>query len=108
MKMRFQRTAGVLGLMAISMAGPMLSLADFAFAGPKVDVSAQQAPAKVVNLNTASSEELQTLRGVGPAIAGRILQYRQEHGRFEKVEDLANVHGIGAAKLEKMKSEITI
>ena len=69
-----------------------------------------QAPAaaKAVNINKAEVEELQTLRGIGPALAERILQYRQEHGKFEKAEDLSNVRGIGSAKLEKIKSQISI
>ena len=102
-----KRTFGTLVILAVLAAGPAF-LANSAYAGPKPDVSAQAQAAKIVNINTAGSEELQTLRGVGPAIAERILQYRQENGRFQKVEDLANVRGIGGAKLEKLKSEITI
>lgn len=67
-----------------------------------------EAAAKVVNINQAGAEELQEIRGVGPAIAERILQYRQEHGRFEKPEDLVNVRGIGPAKFEKIKAQISI
>ena len=106
MKNNDRKVAGAL-LLAVLMTGSgMLFTAGRLHAAPKAE--AQQAPAKIVNINTAASEELQTLRGVGPAIAERILQYRQEHGRFEKVEDLSNVHGIGANKLEKMKSQITV
>ena len=66
------------------------------------------AAAKTVNINKAGAEELETLHGVGPALAERILQYRQEHGKFEKPDELAKVRGIGVAKLEKIKSQISI
>ena len=78
-----------------------------AYTAPSKDVKIEN-PAKVVNVNTAATEELQTLRGVGPAIAARILDYRKEHGRFDKIEDLAKVRGIGEAKLAKMKAQVSI
>jgi competence protein ComEA len=102
-----KKSAGILGVAVLMTAASFLPFADFAYAGPKPEAQIQ-APAQVVNINTAGSEELQKLRGVGPAIAERILQYRQENGRFEKVEDLSKVRGIGGAKFEKMKSEVTI
>ena len=87
------------------------------FAGIAVAVSAQAppaAPAKekppiaVVNINTASSVELQTLPGVGAATATRILEYRQKNGGFKKVEDIMNVRGIGEKTFLKLKPLITI
>ena len=83
------------------------SLNNLAYAAPKKDVKVEN-PVQVVNINTASSEELQNIRGIGPAIAGRILDYRKEHGRFDKVEDLAKVHGIGENKLQRMKAQVSI
>lgn len=74
-----------------------------AWAGPEA-----QAQTQLVNLNKASSEELQLIRGVGPVIAGRILEYRQANGDFQKVEDLVNVPGIGEAKFQQVKSQITV
>lgn len=62
----------------------------------------------LVDINHASESELQRLKGVGPAIAKRIYEYRQKHGRFKSAEELINVRGIGPAKLEKMKSQIII
>lgn len=56
-----------------------------------------------VNLNSAGIEELQTLPGVGPATAGRIVQFRQEHGPFLRPEDLVNVKGIGQKRFERMR-----
>ncbi len=91
----------VLAVAGVSLAG------NLAYAAPNKDVKIEN-PAKVVNINTATSEELQTVRGIGPAIAGRILEYRKEKGRFEKLEDLAKVHGIGEAKLQRMKAQVSI
>ena len=66
------------------------------------------APVRVlVNVNTASKEELQTLTGIGPSLAQAIIDYRAEHGDFTAAEDLLNVKGIGEAKLEGFRAEIT-
>jgi competence protein ComEA len=61
-----------------------------------------------VNLNTATMEQLQTLPGVGPATAQRILEYRQQNGSFKKIEELMNVRGIGEASFLKLKALVTI
>ncbi|MDX1568408.1 MAG: helix-hairpin-helix domain-containing protein [Longimicrobiales bacterium] len=59
-----------------------------------------------VDLNRATTEELQTLRGVGPVIAERILDLRQEKGRFRSVDDLLEVRGIGPATLERVRGRV--
>jgi competence protein ComEA len=61
-----------------------------------------------ININTADSTALQTLSGVGPATAQKIIDYRQSNGRFSSVEDLKNVSGIGDKTYEKLKDSITI
>lgn len=61
-----------------------------------------------ININTASNSELQTLNGVGPATAEKILLYRSKNGNFTKLEDLKNVNGIGEKIFEKLKPYITI
>ena len=61
-----------------------------------------------VNLNTAGSAELDTLPGIGPTMAERILQYRQTNGSFVTVEDLKNVSGIGEKKFADLKDLVTI
>lgn len=61
-----------------------------------------------VNLNTATSEELQTLNGVGPATAEKILEYRTASGSFKSIEELKNVNGIGDKTFEKLKEQITV
>ncbi len=64
------------------------------------------APSKI-NLNTATLAELDTLPGIGPAIAQRILDYRAQNGEFKKIEDVKKVRGIGDAMFEQIKDLIT-
>ena len=61
-----------------------------------------------VNINTATSEELQSLPGIGESIANRIITYRKENGKFSKIEDLTNVSGIGEAKFNNIKSYVFV
>lgn len=56
-----------------------------------------------VDINRAPSAELQRIPGIGPALAERIIRYRETNGPFRTVEDLVKVSGIGAATLEKMR-----
>lgn len=63
---------------------------------------------KKVNINTATQNELDELPGIGPAIAQRIIEYREENGNFQKIEDLQNVKGIGDAKYEEIKESVTV
>lgn len=61
-----------------------------------------------VNLNTATKEELMTLRGIGEAKAEDILRYRQKQGGFERIEDIMEISGIKNAAFEKIKDDITV
>ena len=61
-----------------------------------------------VNLNTATLEQLQTLPGVGPVLAQRILDYRDQHGGFATVADLQKVSGIGASRYNDLKNRVTV
>lgn len=62
----------------------------------------------LVNINTADESKLITLPGIGPSKAQAIIQYREEHGPFKKIEDLKSVSGIGEKTFEKLKDFITI
>jgi comEA protein len=64
--------------------------------------------AEKVNINTATAEELAQLKNVGSAYAARIVEYRQEHGLFEKPEDIMKVKGIGEKTFELNKDRITV
>lgn len=61
-----------------------------------------------INLNMATSEELQTLNGVGPATAEKILDYRNTNGSFKNIEEIKNVNGIGDKTFEKLKEHIMV
>ncbi|MGH9340116.1 MAG: ComEA family DNA-binding protein [Acidobacteriota bacterium] len=61
-----------------------------------------------VDLNIATLRELDTLPGVGPIMAARILDFRIKNGPFKRIEDLMNVRGIGEKKFLKMKSRIAV
>lgn len=126
---RIPAEARVLG--AIEGAGGLLPVADIAkinMAQPLRDgmqihvpareqgkngAGAEQSPktgpvTEKININTASAGELDKLPGVGPAIAEKIVQYREAHGSFGKAEDLKKVPGIGESKYNKMKDQIRI
>ena len=66
------------------------------------------APGALVNINTASAEELDALDGVGPATAQKIIDYRTEHGGFKTIDEIKEVPGIGDAKFAAMKDQITV
>ncbi len=61
-----------------------------------------------INLNTASVEELQELDGIGPSLSQRIVDYREEHGRFSSVEELKEVSGIGDVRFEALKDDVCL
>ena len=106
--MQNQKKAITAGIFLLATGFGVLSLTGLnAYAAPKAEKQAES-QARLVNLNQASAQDLVGIQGIGPAIAERILQYRQEHGRFEKVEDLGKIHGIGEAKFQKIKSQVTI
>ena len=62
----------------------------------------------LVNINTASAQELDSLPGIGPTIAQRIIDYRNENGPFQKIEDILNVSGIGPSTYDEIKDLITV
>ena len=72
---------------------------------PLLDEPEESGP---VDINTASQEELETLSGVGPVLAQRIIEYREANGPFQSLEELLEVKGIGEKTLEKFREDITL
>lgn len=62
----------------------------------------------LININTADAKELEKLTGIGPALAGRIIEYRESNGAFKSIEEIKKVRGIGEKTFEKMRDEITV
>ena len=84
-----------------------VAMAAFLAASPAF-AEANAAPAGKININTATIEELITLPGVGPTLAGRIVEYREKAGQFASVEELLNVKGIGEKNFEKIAEWLTV
>ena len=61
----------------------------------------------LLDINTATAEELEELMGIGPVLAQAIVDYRTEHGPFSSVEELLEVSGIGETKLESIRGSVT-
>jgi competence protein ComEA len=76
-----------------------------------VSVLAQKsgnAASEKINLNSANAEQLQSLPGIGPATAKNILDYRAKVGKFNKIEEIINVKGIGEKKFQKIKDRLVV
>ena len=63
---------------------------------------------ELIDINAATAEQLQRVPGIGETLARRIIEFRAEHGPFEKVDDLLNVQGIGTTTLDKMRPFLTV
>lgn len=61
-----------------------------------------------VNVNTATSEQLQVIKGIGPVTAKSIITYRTEHGDFKVIADLVNIKGIGSKTVEKLIPQVSV
>ena len=68
----------------------------------------KQPPAKPLDLNTATPEELQQLPGIGPTTAKAMVHFREKSGPFRRVEDLLVIRGITRRKLEKLRPYVTV
>ena len=63
---------------------------------------------KKVNINTATQTELETLNGIGPSTAAKIIEYRDLNGKFKTIDDLKNVNGIGNSRFDEIKNNIVV
>ena len=72
---------------------------------PVADATVPEGP---VNVNTATADQLDVLPGVGPTTAAAIVAHREQHGPFQTIDQLGDVHGIGPAKLEALRGLVTV
>ena len=82
----------------------VLSIGPLAFA----QSNAGKETGKQVNINTAGQSELESLPGIGPSLAKKIMDFRQKNGPFKSTQDLMAVQGIGEKKFEQLKNLITV
>jgi competence protein ComEA len=78
---------------------------------PKIsfaEVSEKAIIEEAININIATAEELNQLKGIGETLAQRVIEYREQHGPFEKIEDILKVKGLGEKFLEENKGLITV
>lgn len=99
-------------LMALALAASAVAPPAPLPVAPAAPQQAQQAQAQAerqpIDVNTATAEDLQKIPGIGEALASRIVEFRQEHGPFQKIDDLLNVRGIGATSLEKLRPYLVV
>ena len=72
------------------------------------NISSSNKNNQIVNINKATEKEFQSLPGIGPSLASKIVEYRSQKGKFESIEDIKNVTGIGSGKYENIKDLITV
>ncbi len=77
-------------------------------AAPATGAATPTTPDGPINLNTATPEQLDTLDGVGPATAQKIIEYREQHGGFKTVDELDQVSGIGEKRLAALREKVTV
>lgn len=82
----------------------MLAGNDTDYSGPPTELL----PGTIININTATVEELQQLPGIGPALAGAIENYREQNGPFLNIEDIMLVKGIAEGKFSAIRDNITV
>ena len=88
--------------------GILLTLVPVGPASAQSQSSTQIEPAFVVNLNTATSTELQRLPGIGVRTAERIIEFREKNGPFTKIEEVMNVQGIGERTFLRLRAQLTV
>lgn len=108
---KMKQVLGVLGIAAFFFGGLSMIAAEKVLAAqPKATLQLQDQgqPSLMVNVNKATLEELITVRGIGPVMAKRIVEYRDKNGMFKSIDDLTQVQGIGGNKLQRIKDQVTV
>ena len=77
-------------------------------AGDNIIIEGNKSKEEKININKAAQTEIETLPGIGPSTALKIINYRNEHGKFKNIEDIKNVSGIGESKFENIKEYICV
>lgn len=77
-------------------------------AGEDIIIEGDNKKEEKININTANQTELETLSGIGPLTALKIINYKKEHGKFNNIEEIKNVPGIGESKFENIKEYICV
>lgn len=77
-------------------------------AGDNIIIEENKSKEEKININKAAQTEIETLPGIGPSTALKIITYRNEHGKFKNIEDIKNVSGIGDSKFENIKEYICV
>ena len=103
-----QRKARIVTILALaaSLGGTLAALPEArAAAAPSAAVASETRP---VDINTAASEALQSVPGIGKSLAQRIIAFREKNGAFQSVDDLLKVQGIGEKSLQKLRPYVTV
>jgi len=95
-------TLGTALVLAVLLAAPLVSGEQAA------SPAANNAASALVNINTATPDQLGALPGIGPKMASRIVEFRQKNGGFKKIEDLMQIQGIGEKNFLKLKPLVTV
>ncbi|MEU5873963.1 helix-hairpin-helix domain-containing protein [Glycomyces sp. NPDC047369] len=100
---------GFLNLARVVADGDLVAVPDAAATGvPPPGTGASGGATGLVNINVASAQELDALKGIGPVLAERIIEYREANGSFQSVDELSEVSGIGSALLEQLRDQVTL
>jgi competence ComEA-like helix-hairpin-helix protein len=106
MKFTNEEKTILIAIIAAAAAGLLINLI-FSY-NKKLSEKPAQSAALIININTASADDLDRLPGVGKVIAGRIVEYRKANGPFRNTAELMKVRGITAKKIEAFKAFVTV
>lgn len=101
---------GIVCILALSLAMVFGSVSLLAQKAPAStgQAAASAASAAKINLNSATADQLESLPGIGPAMAKSIIEHRGRVGKFQRIEELMNVKGLGEKKFLKIKDRLTV